>query len=335
MERRRKVRGGKILEQENLCGPRELAKRPGEMGGKQKKVKIRPLSKSAKADARREAGQSGEKDGRKEEEMEEENFLKMCFWNVAGLYNKDRQFWKYIERFDFVGLTETWVDETQWDKIEGILPDTFIWRCQLATKEKNKGRASGGIITGVRKGLKEEELKEDERGIQIRKIWLNNKTLKILTLYSREMKKTRDNLEKLTGSAKEERLIVGGDFNARTGTEGSFCGEEKEERIWRKSRDKLRNNEGIKLLEMIEENGWEILNGNMEGDEEGDYTFIGGKGSSVIDYVIVDSEIKDEVKSFKIGTRTESDHFPMEVEVYGERKVKEQERRKEEQWKEK
>lgn len=83
---------------------------------------------------------------------------------------------------------------------------------------------------------------------------------------------------------------------------------------------------------MIEENGWEILNGNMEGDEEGQFTFIGGKGNTVIDYVLVDTSIKEAMKNFKIEERVESDHLPMKVEIY------ENTRRgngKEEQWKEK
>lgn len=32
---------------------------------------------------------------------------RLLFWNVAGLGNKDKDFWKYIESFDFVSLSET------------------------------------------------------------------------------------------------------------------------------------------------------------------------------------------------------------------------------------
>lgn len=68
----------------------------------------------------------------------------------------------------------------------------------------------------------------------------------------------------------------------------------------------MKNTEGTRLLEMIEENGWEILNGNMEGDEAGEFTFIGGKGNSVVDYIIVDTAMKEEIESFKIEERVES-----------------------------
>lgn len=58
----------------------------------------------------------------------------------------------------------------------------------------------------------------------------------------------------------------------------------------RKSKDKVTNTEGVRLLEMVEENGWKILNGNMEGDE-GEYIFIGGQGNSVIDYTLLNKII--------------------------------------------
>lgn len=64
----------------------------------------------------------------------------------------------------------------------------------------------------------------------------------------------------------------------------------------------MKNAERSKLLEMIEENGWEILNGNTEGDEEGELTFIGGKGNSMIDYVIIYPLVKEEIKCFKVET---------------------------------
>lgn len=41
----------------------------------------------------------------------------------------------------------------------------------------------------------------------------------------------------------------------------------------------------IKLIKFIEETGCSIFNGNTRGNEEGEYTFTGGKRCSVIDYV--------------------------------------------------
>lgn len=33
--------------------------------------------------------------------------MKVIFWNVAGLRNKDKSFWDFVRKFDVVGLTET------------------------------------------------------------------------------------------------------------------------------------------------------------------------------------------------------------------------------------
>jgi len=45
------------------------------------------------------------------------------FWNVAGLGNKDKEFWGYVRCFDFVSLCETWVDEKGWEGIKEKLPE--------------------------------------------------------------------------------------------------------------------------------------------------------------------------------------------------------------------
>lgn len=37
--------------------------------------------------------------------------IRIVFWNVAGIKNKENEFWKYLGEFDVVGLVETWVEE--------------------------------------------------------------------------------------------------------------------------------------------------------------------------------------------------------------------------------
>lgn len=43
---------------------------------------------------------------------------KTLFWNVARIRNKDKEFWKYIKEFDYIGLYETWAEEKGWEVIE-------------------------------------------------------------------------------------------------------------------------------------------------------------------------------------------------------------------------
>jgi hypothetical protein len=43
-------------------------------------------------------------------------------------------------------------------------------------------------------------------------------------------------------------------------------------------------------MEWIEENGCKVLNGNKQGDEEGEWAYIDSRGETLIDYGIVKEE---------------------------------------------
>ncbi|XP_011684741.1 PREDICTED: uncharacterized protein LOC105448076 [Wasmannia auropunctata] len=111
---------------------------------------------------------------------------------------------------------------------------------------------------------------------------------------------------------KEGRILIGEDFNIRTGELGGSCEEGDFERF---SKDKVIGNGGKEFIEWVEERGWKILNGKTEGDWEGEYTYVCARGSTVIDYVIVNEESENCIKKFKIGERVDSDHLPLEVEI--------------------
>ncbi|XP_043280376.1 uncharacterized protein [Venturia canescens] len=66
---------------------------------------------------------------------------------------------------------------------------------------------------------------------------------------------------------------------------------------------------------LVEETGWEILTGNIEGDEEGEYTYTGGRGETVIDYVIGDERTRGKVRNVIVEDRVESDHQPLVVTI--------------------
>lgn len=87
---------------------------------------------------------------------------------------------------------------------------------------------------------------------------------------------------------------------------------EKEE-YQRNSKDQLLNKQGERMLETIGKYGYALLNRNKEGDEQGNWTFNGAMGRSVIDYALCNSETWKEIKEFKIGGKTESDHLPLEI----------------------
>ena len=74
------------------------------------------------------------------------------------------------------------------------------------------------------------------------------------------------------------------------------------------------NTEGRRLLAFCEDFGLTILNGRAAGDIEGKLTYVGPRGSSVLDYVIVKEKEKERaahMSSIEVIATTESDHLPI------------------------
>jgi hypothetical protein len=118
---------------------------------------------------------------------------------------------------------------------------------------------------------------------------------------------------------------LGGDLSRRIGERGTGnLGEERGDGET-KSKEKVENTEEKKLVEWIEENGWEVLNGNKQGDEEGEWTYICSRTETVIyyvNYVIVKEETWQRVEEFRIGERVLSDHH--EIALRKRKETKEQ-----------
>lgn len=129
-------------------------------------------------------------------------------------------------------------------------------------------------------------------------------------------------LEEMVEEYKDGNVIIGGDFNAKTGKEGRAWGngEDEEEP---KVQDKVINAEGEELLG---DNGLTIANGNKQGDEEGGITYIGARGMTTIDYVLKNIKGKAKIKYMRIGKSIKANIVPLEVEL---KVSKEQERQRE------
>jgi hypothetical protein len=75
--------------------------------------------------------------------------VRVLYWNVAGLRKKEQEFWDYVRQFEIVGL----VKEPSSEKIEKLLQNEYKWECKKVKQGEKKGRASGGIITAVRRKI--------------------------------------------------------------------------------------------------------------------------------------------------------------------------------------
>lgn len=210
---------------------------------------------------------------------------KNIFWNITGLKSKDEE-WQFLKGHEVIYLIETWVELEEWEKMKKIMPKGWEWKCIGANKGNKKGRASGGVIVGIRKGIKEiGEMKIEKDWAIESKIVLGGKIWRVIRLHNRGG--SVEKMQELERQVEEECLVIGGDFNARIERKGEIVWNEgKEEERERESRDEIENREGKELLRVVEGKGWIFLNGNKEGDYKGEWTFERGKHRSVIDHGI-------------------------------------------------
>ncbi|KAJ3640368.1 hypothetical protein Zmor_003670 [Zophobas morio] len=154
---------------------------------------------------------------------------------------------------------------------------------------------------GIRKEMQElEKGSNNKNGLKKKVIKLDNNRWEIMN-YSKKIEETKINIKQEPKEKGDEKILIGGDFNARLGDKGTRIIMDTEKRKKRESKHKTNNNEGKILWKIIEEMGWEILNGNKEGDKEG------ARGESIIiDYGIVNEEAWEEIESIKVGERVES-----------------------------
>lgn len=234
------------------------------------------------------------------------------------MWNKDKEVWEFLEKGDFISLSETWVEEKDKENLEKKLSKNFVWKIIPARRTSKKGRAKGGFIIGLKKGWieeKREETVEVLEGLVKTEISDGNKKTVIWSVYnSGDIEKYYEIWEKESEELESE-VIIGGDFNIRIGLEGSLIGTYGNilEQEKRESKDKIANNGSSRLINFCGREGWSILNGNFAGDEMGEFTYIGARGSTVIDYVLVNENARKKVIKFQVEGRIESDHTPVSV----------------------
>lgn len=249
------------------------------------------------------------------EKQEKRKMRKIMFWNVAGMNEVDRAR-ELMEENDIVILVETWVTEEKTKAAQRNLSEKFEWKAKSAKKEKQRGRAKGGQLIGIKKEIKKEwSTREWEYGMIIENRQEAGESL--ITVYNNVgMKKIemelRNQIEECMN--RREKIMIIGDLNARIGEENNEEDEDGVKRRKRRSKDKVINSEGRKLLKMCDELGLCIWNGRAKNDEEGEITFVGGDEEclgSVLDLVITVERGGDDKMEIEVKERIESDHLPV------------------------
>lgn len=245
---------------------------------------------------------------------------------MAGLSGKIVQVYNFIGNYDIFVLLETFVERGKQLYFENYFPDyNLYW--EFAVRESNWGRAKGGKLIGVRKRIESfcKVIDAHERKV----IHMNagqRDEYYIVPIYlsgggDMEWEREFNTLWEFMIVQEHNRnnMILIGDFNGRIGN-----GQDLSELTGvielgnalsnkRESKDKVTNLKGKKILEFCEVFNLIILNGRISGDRWGDFTFMGGRGASVIDLCCVSVELAQMVGKFSIVPEFLSDHFPVEA----------------------
>ena len=110
------------------------------------------------------------------------------------------------------------------------------------------------------------------------------------------------------------KIILCGHFNSRVGTLSDFITNDKQDphfdliyvdnqhsipRVCKK--DRVINTSGRKLIEICISQNLKIVNGRTNGDNLGQITCYNYKGSSAVDYFIVDDSLFKSILTFKVS----------------------------------
>ncbi|XP_070526198.1 cilia- and flagella-associated protein 251-like [Cardiocondyla obscurior] len=251
----RKKRRKRREEKEEKKKERIKDEEGGKEKDKEKNGKVKDKGKKEKEEEKKEIG-------RKKAETENRN-MRLVFWNMAGIENKDEDFWKDMEKWDVIYMCETWLEEKRWKGIRSRLPKGYKWINKGAEKKNKKGKAMGGMLIGWKEEMegKREIDFEDKKGMIEIKIKCGRVWWKIAGVYVNE--NLEDMIENMKNwmDEKEEgiRYLIGGDFNVRTGEKGGLWddekGEEDKEERKRKTKDKKITGKGRKFCKVLEEAG--------------------------------------------------------------------------------
>ncbi|CAI5789567.1 Hypothetical predicted protein [Podarcis lilfordi] len=118
-------------------------------------------------------------------------------------------------------------------------------------------------------------------------------------------------------------ILLAGDLNARVGPNDNALYayfhqwppemETIPPLMRRSSYDKTCNIGGLHLAHMAYRQNLHLLNGAIQGDYPGQYTYWSGHKLSTIDYCIVSQDLIPRISKFTITARAESDHLPLSL----------------------
>ena len=249
-----------------------------------------------------------------------------------------------LKNYDIIGLCETW--KTDLSEYTDILQDYHCYSSK-SHKVNRYGRASGGIAVLIKNNFVKyvKRLYRDydkavflliDSGIGLDKdliyvstyIQPENSPIYNQPDEANGIEDLKRKLAEILESVYNVDILISGDFNARIGNKldifnddiaylplGDWYNQDNF-KILKNSKDKTENNFGVSLIDLCCEFGLHILNGRHTDDISGEFTCITYNGASVVDYVIVNSDLYNKICKFKIINQiSNSKHFPLTCNV--------------------
>ena len=261
--------------------------------------------------------------------------ISIGFWNVEGLFEKLHlsDLCAFIRSIDIIGLGETFTLPNFDFNLK--FPDHYAIHCP-ATKYSKLGRPSGGLVLLIRKSLsKYVEILDTQISHVIaikisKKLFASSKDILLVTMYNhpsesifyknKDYYSTLEQVDQYIANSIEQGkdfdLIIGGDLNARLGDwaytdDGEDDIEETQTTYNRISQDSFINNQGRTLIELCTTFGLTPLSGLSLKNFASNFTFIGHRGSSIVDHCLTSIDLLDHVIQYKTIDRVESNHLPI------------------------
>lgn len=224
----------------------------------------------------------------------------------------------YINNFDVFFLFETHVISDRQLYFSSFFKN-YSLHWIAATKVHKAGRASGGCLYGFKK--------EIQKKFSLKFITVNSNVV-LSAKFSDDVyyfiprylnctnwKSDLESFEIFLDAFSPSNFCIVGDLNARIGEEQYI---DQNELLnlphicnVRCSKDKTINWQGRRLMDVIDKVGGIVLNGRTVNDAQGDYSFCGVMGSSVIDYCICSYNFLQLVDNFSVASKPYSDHMPL------------------------
>ena len=263
--------------------------------------------------------------------------LRCALLNCQGLVSKRTNKLKSVEfenifkSHDVILLTECWTNEFSEITVNNF--DSFVLHRQ--ENKKTSKRSSGGIVLYIRSRYVSNDTlvftsHDDILWVKISSSVLSiDRDLYICLCYvvpdgsSRQALIETNIFDRIlesvahieSKSQKDFSMLICGDFNSRTSDKPDFVLDDDSRNVnflpdeytpdqfmSRYSEDIGHvNDNGLLLLDLCKQTGFRILNGRVGEDKGvGKFTFVGSRGSSVVDYVLASAELFQYIRTFKV-----------------------------------